>query len=178
MEHNREKVEKLGAKALLFACPTCYCTWNEYYNTSLDLYHSTQFIEKMIDESAVHLGRIDATVTYHDPCDLGRNRGIYDAPRHILNSIPGLKLVEMETNRAKSTCCGGGGNLEMADPSLSGSVAQKKLEEIQRTGADMVVTSCQQCVRTITSRARRQKLDLRVCDITELVLQAMKNSIQ
>ena len=170
MEHNIEKVEKLGARGLIFTCPTCYCTWNEYHNKGLDLYHSTQFIEKLIDESAVHLGRIDATITYHDPCDLGRNGGIYDAPRHILNSIPGLKLVEMETSRAKSTCCGGGGNLEMADPSLSGSVAQKRLEEIQRTGADIVVTSCQQCVRTITSRARRQKLDLRVCDITELVL--------
>ena len=112
-------------------------------------------------------------VTYHDPCDLGRNSGVYDAPRNILRSVPGLTFVELEKNQAESICCGGGGNLEMADANLSGTVAQKKIEEIQRTGARTVVTSCQQCVRTIKSRARRQKIDLNVMDITELVLQAM-----
>ena len=61
----------------------------------------------------------------------------------------------------------------MADANLSGTVAQKKIEEIQRTGAKTVVTSCQQCVRTIKSRVRRQKMDLNVMDITELVLKAM-----
>jgi heterodisulfide reductase subunit D len=68
---------------------------------------------------------------------------------------------------------GGGGNVEMADPNLSGAVAQKKLEEIRRTGAHTVVTSCQQCVRTIKGRARRQKMDLLVMDVTEIVLQAI-----
>jgi heterodisulfide reductase subunit D len=70
-------------------------------------------------------------------------------------------------------CCGGGGNVEMADADLSGSVAHKKIAEIQRTGAKIVVTSCQQCVRTIKARVRRQKVDLNVVDITELVLKAM-----
>jgi heterodisulfide reductase subunit D len=82
--------------------------------------------------------------------------------------------VELENNRAKSVCCGGGGNVEMADSNLSGGVAQKKLEEVRGTGADVVVTSCQQCVRTIKGRARRQKMDLRVMDITEIVLQAIE----
>ena len=81
----------------------------------------------------------------------------------------------MENNRAKSVCCGGGGNLEMTDAGLSGIVAQKKIEEIQRTGAGTVVTSCQQCVRTIKGRVRREKIDLNVMDITELVLKAMTN---
>jgi heterodisulfide reductase subunit D len=113
------------------------------------------------------------TVTYHDPCDLGRNGGVYDAPRQVLKAIPGLTLVELENNRAQSVCCGGGGNVEMADADLSGSVAEKKIAEIQRTGAKTVVTSCQQCVRTIKARVRRQKADLNVVDITELVLKAM-----
>jgi heterodisulfide reductase subunit D len=139
----------------------------------LELFHSTQFLEKLVGDGTIPLKEIKMTVTYHDPCDLGRNSGVYDAPRNILKSIPGLTFVELEKNSAQSICCGGGGNLEMADPNLSGTVAQKKIEQIQKTGAKTVVTSCQQCVRTIKSKARTQKIDLDVLDITELVLQAM-----
>jgi heterodisulfide reductase subunit D len=173
IEHNLEKVHALGARDVVFSCPSCYRTWKEYYSTDLNLLHSTQFLEKMITEGAIPLREMKMTVTYHDPCDLGRNGGVFEAPRRILRAIPGLTMVELESNRAKSICCGGGGNVEMADPNLSGAVAQKKLEEIRRTGANVVVTSCQQCVRTIKGRARRQKMDLLVMDVTQLVLQAM-----
>jgi heterodisulfide reductase subunit D len=128
----------------------------------------------LIEDGALILTDVNTTVTYHDPCDLGRNAGVYDEPRQLLKSIPGLTLVELEKNRDQSVCCGGGGNLEIADSTLSGTMAQKKIEEIQQTGATTVVTSCQQCVRTIKSRVRRQKADLNVLDITELVVRAMK----
>ena len=172
-EHNLKKVKDLGAKTVVFSCPTCQRTWREFYRAEVELLHTTQLVEKMIREGAIPLRRMEMTVTYHDPCDLGRNGGIFEAPRQILNSIPGITLVELENNRAKSICCGGGGNVEMVAPHLSSAVAQKKLEEIQRTGVTTVVTSCQQCVRTIKGQARRQKLDLQVMDIMELVLQAI-----
>jgi heterodisulfide reductase subunit D len=156
MEHNLEKVKALGAKKVVFSCPSCHRTWKEHYDTDLELFHSTQLIERLIDDGAIPLREVNSTVTYHDPCDLGRKGGVYDAPRKILKAIPGLTLVELENNRAQSVCCGGGGNLEMADPRLSETVAGKKIEEIQRTGAKTVVTSCQQCVRTIKARVRRQ----------------------
>ena len=175
MEHNLDRVKELGANTVIFSCPSCYRTWKEYYDTDLELFHDTQFIERMIKDGTIRFGEVSTNVTYHDPCDLGRNGGVFDAPRGILKSIPGLTLVELENNRAQSVCCGGGGNLEMADDGLSGTVAQKKIEEIQRTGAKTVVTSCQQCVRTIKGRVRRQKVDLDVVDITELVLKAMAN---
>jgi heterodisulfide reductase subunit D len=173
IEHNLDKVNALGAKTVVFSCPSCYRTWREFYHTDVELLHDTQFLERMITDGTIHLGELKTTVTYHDPCDLGRNGGVYDAPRRVLKAIPGLTLVELENNRAQSVCCGGGGNVEMADADLSGSVAQKKIAEIQRTGAKTVVTSCQQCVRTIKARVRRQKVDLDVVDITELVLKAM-----
>lgn len=174
-EHNLEKLRELGAKTVVFSCPSCYRTWQEHYETDVDLFHSTQLIEKLIEDGALRLGEVQATVTYHDPCDLGRNGGVYDAPRKLLKSIPGLTLVELENNRAQSVCCGGGGNLEMVDSGLTGSIARKKIEEIKRTGAETVVTSCQQCIRTIKGWARRQKADLNVCEITELVLRAISN---
>ena len=173
IRHNLDRVKALGAGEVVFSCPTCYCTWKEYYNSDLTLYHSTEFLDKMIGEGRLVLKETTATVTYHDPCDLGRKSGVFDAPRRILKAVPGLKLVELENNRLKSVCCGGGGNVEMVDPDLSGAVARKKLEEIQRTGANIMVTSCQQCIRTIKGKARKEKLDLEVVDITELVLKAM-----
>jgi heterodisulfide reductase subunit D len=171
--HNLEKVKALGTKKVVFTCPSCQQTWKEFYNTDLELLHATQLIEKLIQDGAIGFKEMHATVTYHDPCDLGRQGGVFEAPRRILRAIPGLEFVELENNRATSVCCGGGGNVEMADADLSGTVAQKKIEEIERTGADTVVTSCQQCVRTIKSRARRQKRNIHVMDITDLVLQAM-----
>jgi heterodisulfide reductase subunit D len=173
-EHNLEKVEALGAGQVVFTCPSCYQTWKENYDTDLGLYHSTQFIEHLIEDGALSLNEMDTTVTYHDPCDLGRQGGVYESPRNILRAIPGLTLIELEESRAKSVCCGGGGNLEMADADLSGIVAQKKIEEIQKTGAKTVITSCQQCVRTIKAGVRRQKIDLDVVDMTEFVLKAIK----
>jgi heterodisulfide reductase subunit D len=99
--------------------------------------------------------------------------GIFEEPRQVLKSIPGLKLVEMAYNRQLSMCCGGGGNVEMVNPELSAKVAEMKLRAIADTKADMVVSSCQQCLRTIATKARRDKVNLAVKDLTELVFEAM-----
>ena len=112
-------------------------------------------------------------VTYHDPCDLGRASGVYEAPREILQAIPGVELVEMEGNREQCKCCGGGGDLEMVRPDLSAAMAQAKIEEIKATGADMVITACQQCIRTILTTARKKKIPIAAMDITEFVLKNM-----
>jgi len=174
VEHNQEKVQHVGAGSVVFACPSCYHTWKEKYKTNAELLHSTQFMERLINEGNITFKNgFHRTVTYHDPCDLGRNSGIYDAPRNILKQIPGLDLIELENNRQLSVCCGGGGDLEMIDPELSAAIAQRKIEEIQRTGAEEVITSCQQCIRTISGFARKHKIKLKVKDITEVVLEAM-----
>ena len=174
VEHNQEKVKEIGAESVVFACPSCYHTWKEKYKTNGELFHSTQFMEKLIDEGKITFkNAFNKTVTYHDPCDLGRNSGVYDPPRNILKKIPGLKLVEMANNRQLCICCGGGGDLEMIDPELSAAIAERKIQEIQETGAEVVVTSCQQCIRTISGYARKKEIDLKVMDVTEVVLEAM-----
>ena len=174
VEHNEKKIMEIGADRVVFACPSCYHTWKEKYNTGAELLHSTQFMERLISEGKITFDNgSNRTVTYHDPCDLGRNSKVFDPPRNILKQIPGLNLVELENNRQLSVCCGGGGDLEMIDPDLSAAIAQRKIEEIQRTGAEEVVTSCQQCIRTISGYARKHKIKLKVKDITEVVLEAM-----
>ncbi len=173
MQHNLEKVKGKGAEQAVFACPSCYHTWKERTNTDIEIFHSTQFIKKLIDEGKISFKGKITKVTYHDPCDLGRASGVYEAPREILRAIPGVELVEMEGNREQCKCCGGGGNLEMVRPDLSAAIAQAKIEEIKATGAEMVITSCQQCVRTIQANARRKKIPIVVMDITEFVLKNM-----
>lgn len=173
--HNVEKVQSLGAENVAFSCPSCYRMWREHYPDDFNLLHTTQLIEQLIDKEALSFNELPWSVTYHDPCDLGRNGGEYDAPRKILGAIPGLTLIEMEDNRAGSVCCGGGGNLEMTDPALSGSLSKRRIEDIRKTGAEKVVTACQQCVRTLKSQTRREKLDLEVMDITTVVARALSN---
>ena len=173
MDHNKQKVEEVGAKKIIFTCPSCYHTWRSLYQPEVALLSSSELLEQMILDKRIPLKEIAATVTYHDPCDLGRNSGVFDAPRAVLEAIPGIRLVELPANRELSTCCGGGGNLEMVDPELAGRVARMKIDEILKTGADMVVSSCQQCLRTISTRARRDKINLVVRDLTDLVWEAM-----
>ena len=173
--HNVEKVRALGAEEIVFSCPSCLRMWREHYPNDFRLFHTTQLMERLMDENALPFNAAPQRVTYHDPCDLGRNGGEYEAPRKILKAIPGLELVEMENIRAASVCCGGGGNLEMTDPELSQRLARRKISEIRKTGAGTVVTACQQCVRTLNGFVRREKLDMEVMDISTVVARALSN---
>ncbi len=174
-EHNLKKVADVGAKKVVFTCPSCFHTWKHQYNTNVELVHASQFINELIKTGKIKLKKeIKVRTTYHDPCDLGRNTGVYEEPREVIKAIPGIDFVELPTNRKFSICCGGGGNVEMTDADLSAQVAQMKLDAIQSVGAEMVVTACQQCVRTMATRAKRTKTELAVKDLTELVVEAME----
>ena len=127
-----------------------------------------------IIRDGVKMRDLDLKVTYHDPCDLGRGLGIYDEPREIIRAIPGIRFIELPDNRERCLCCGGGGNLEMIDPDLSSEIAKEKIRQIESTGADMVISSCQQCVRTMTTFVRRNRLSLKVMDISQLLSMALK----
>jgi heterodisulfide reductase subunit D len=175
IQHNLQMLKEKGVKRVVFACPSCYHTWMEEYKSDVEIFHSTQFIKKLIDEGKIAFKEKKIKVTYHDPCDLGRASGVYEAPREILRAIPGVELVEMAENREQCKCCGGGGNLEMVDPELSAALAQEKINQIQATGADTVITACQQCVRTILTTARRKEIPINAMDITEFVLKTMKS---
>jgi len=172
--HNLKKVAEVGAKKIVFTCPSCLHTWKHFYNTDVELLHASELMAELIQSGQLTLKNpVHVKATYHDPCDLGRNTGVYEAPRQVIQAIPGLDFVELPMNRKFSICCGGGGNVEMTDPELSAQVAQAKLDAIRDVGAEMVVTACQQCVRTMATRARRQKIDMDVKDLTELVVEAM-----
>lgn len=173
--NNIEKARELGVETLVVSCPSCYHIWKHEYPRILgaplgfQVIHATELVTDLLSKGRIRLGSFEEKVTYHDPCDLGRNCGIYDQPREILMSIPGLELVEMEDSREMSLCCGGGGDVEMADADLTSAVARRRLAQAEATGADYLVSACQQCKRTLATAARRSKVRIRVLDILELV---------
>jgi len=179
MELNVEDVTASGAEYLVTTCPSCYHMWKNVYPEyvpnmpPVKIKHATQLLAELVKEGVFQFNETNCTVTYHDSCDLGRKSGIYDEPREILSAIPGVKLAEMKYNRVKSFCCGGGGNLEMNDPALSGKVAQQRVEQAKNVNADIIVTSCQQCKRTLTGGVRQIRARIKVMDLSEFIMNSV-----
>jgi Fe-S oxidoreductase len=138
-----------------------------------DVFHSTQLLADLIEQKSIEFGSIENRVTYHDPCDLGRNSGIYDEPRFVLEHIPGVQLTEMIDHRERALCCGGGGGVEIVEPALTAAIARRRLRQAEDTGASTLVSACQQCKRTLSSAAREMESSMRVQDLTELVWTAI-----
>ena len=139
--------------------------------------HSTQLLRDLIRSGRLRWsGGLDGKVTYHDPCFLGRWNEEYDAPRAVLRSIPGLKLVEMTRNRRSSLCCGGGGGNFYTD-SLGGgedSPARIRVREAHATGASVLATACPTCLTMLDDAAKAEDLGdrLAVKDVVEIVGEA------
>jgi heterodisulfide reductase subunit D len=175
VQHNVEVVRKTGAKRLVAACPSCYHTWKDEYPHILgeplgfEVLHSTELLEEIVGAAKLELLPLEEKVTYHDPCDLGRTSGIYDAPRNVIRAIPGVTFVEMKDHREYSLCCGGGGDVEMADKDLSAAVADSRVAQAAETEAKYLLSACQQCTRTLAGAARRNKVRVRVMDVAQLV---------
>ncbi|MEE8397514.1 MAG: (Fe-S)-binding protein [Desulfobacterales bacterium] len=173
IDHNLSAVQDKGASQVVFACPGCYYMWQNHYPRGPEICHSTEFLLDLIEKQRLKMKAVPLRVTYHDPCDLGRASQVFEAPRKIIRSIPGVTLIELERNREACLCCGGGGNMEMIDADLMANIAEKKVDDIIATGAEAVVTACQQCVRTMTGHVRKNKLPIEVMDITALVHRAL-----
>ena len=176
---NVQRVTDTGAKRLITTCPSCYRAWREFYpqllgeEPDVEVLHATQWLaEADLPLKPLEDGR---KVTYHDPCDLGRGSAIYDAPRQFLSTIEGITLVEMPQNRGEALCCGGGGNMESLAPPTSQSVAQMRVEQAVGTGADLLVTACPQCERTLLG-ARTRSTRIAVMDIVELAWRSVAGS--
>lgn len=178
IKHNVDKIKELGIHTLVASCASCYHVWKhdsqeELSGYDLEILHTTEYLARLITEGRIPLNELDEVVTYHDPCDLGRNSGVYNAPREIIKGIPGVKFVELQHHHEHSLCCGGGGNLQSVDAEVAAKIARLRAEEIKATGATIVVSACQQCEQMLSSAIREGKLPVRVLDVSQLILEAM-----
>ncbi len=174
--HNRERLRSLGARTVVFNCPSCFHMWkHEYGLEGIELLHHTEYLARLIAQGRLTLGKIEDIVTYHDPCDLGRNSGVYEAPRDVLKSIPGLAVVEMLHNREEALCCGGGGDFEMLAPAMTRKIATRLVQEAVNADARRLVVACPQCKRVEMSGVEALKSNIRVTDLAELILESLRS---
>jgi Fe-S oxidoreductase len=117
--------------------------------------------------------------TYHDPCYLGRHNLLYDAPREVLDAIPGLTRVEMERSRDRSFCCGGGGLMLFYEPIEDQRMGQVRVRMAEEAGATVIVTGCPFCLVNLEDGVKTSGLEgkMEVIDLTELVARQIKGQM-
>jgi heterodisulfide reductase subunit D len=179
VRHNVSEVRQIGAQRVVTTCPACYHMWRHFYpdilgeDLDVEVIHSTQLLAELLDEGRLKLKAMPRRTTYHDPCDLGRKNDLYDAPRRVLEAVPELAYEEMSDNRQDALCCGGGGNVETFNPDLVGELSQRRLKQALDTEAQVIVSACPQCERTLTAEARRENARVKVMDLVEFVWRAL-----
>ena len=182
-ESTIEAWRNAGVKTVITPCSDGYYTFKHLYpevGSNFEVLHMVEFIDRLIKEGKIKFTRsVPLTVTYHDPCHLGRRdhvyvpgeaiMGIYDAPRDIIKSIPGVELIEMERIKEYAWCCGAGGGVKEAYPDFNAFTARERVEEARSTGAEALVTACPWCERNFLDAISTNGDKMKVYDIVELV---------
>ena len=176
---NIETFKNYNVKKIITHCPHCFNTFkNEYPEFGLKdvgVLHHTEILWELIKEGKLTMTKeVKEHITYHDSCYLGRHNGQYDAPRNILNKIPGLKYTEMENSREKGTCCGGGG-AQLWYEAPGKQVNVMRLSEIKDSGAKTAATACPFCTIMLETARTLDKSEEPpvVQDISEIVAKAV-----
>ena len=175
-EHNIEKLHQLKVKKLVTNCAGCYRVFKNEYpkllggDIGIEVLHFSQYLPQLIDSGQLKLKKEkEITITYHDPCEIGRHCGIYDEPRYVLSSLPGVNLIEMPNNRNNSSCRGGGGMLKATFPDISKGIAASRINEAINTGASGIVSACVACRLQISEAVKAGNQNIGVHDIAEFV---------
>ena len=176
-EKNMNTFSELGVKKIITLSPHSYNAFKNLYPDKLKVFHYTQILSNLIKEQRLTLKRYPAKVTYHDPCLLGRHNEEYQAPRDILNAIPGIELLEMEKHRENAFCCGGGSGNFYIDSFGGGkySPARIRIREAYQTGANILAVACPTCMTMLSDAIRSEGLEkeLIIKDISEIVRESL-----
>lgn len=168
-----------GVQKILVSSPHCYYTFkNEYpkLGGNFEVIHFIQYLSGLIEQLKVKFSkRLNKRVTYQDPCYLGRHSGIYEEPRRVLTSIPGLDLVEMRDSREESLCCGGGGGRIWMETKKEERFSDIRLSQAIETGAEVLVVACPYCLLnfedSLLTLDKSNAIEIK--DISELVRETL-----
>ena len=170
-----------GVKKIIVNSPHCYHTFkNEYpeFMVHFEVVHITQLLLELVKEGKLQFKKeYNKKVTYHDPCYLGRHNGIFDEPRELLKSIPGLELVEMPDSREDGLCCGGGGGRIWMETVKGERFSDIRVEQAVDVGAQVLATCCPYCIANfedskLTVGGRCEGLEIK--DITEIIQEVIE----
>lgn len=175
---NVETMNRYAVKKVVTACPHCFnILKNEYkdFGGSYEVVHHSQYISRMIREGKLKpTTGLDAKVTFHDSCYLGRWNNVYDQPRAVLEAVPGIQLVEMKQHRDQSMCCGAGGGRMWMEETVGKRVNVTRTEQALETGASVIAAACPFCMTMMSDgvKSKDKQASVRVMDLAELMDQA------
>lgn len=167
MRYNTDLFRKHNIRVLVTSCPICLKVFKEDYNLEgIEVLHHSEYIARLIASGRLALHHTDDTFTYHDPCELGRGGGIYEAPRSVIESVG--RLLEADHNRRDALCCGSSLANTVINDASQLRIATAVTEELDKTGAQTIVTACPLCKKALSRSATH-----RVRDLSEVVARAI-----
>jgi Fe-S oxidoreductase len=168
---------RLGVKQIVTSCAECYSTFKLRYpevaHLDAEVIHTTELFNRLMQEKRLRLKENKSTVTYHDPCHLGRYCNLYEVPRRVIQSVPGIELVEMERNRMDAWCCGAGGGVSVGKREYALTTARERLEEALSCGAEVLITSCPNCIQILRDAGTEVTASIAVQDIATFIHQSL-----
>ncbi len=172
-DHNTEAIQKSGASRIVTSDPHAYNALKNDYTGLPPVEHISETLAAQVRKGAVRFKPVEdreAVYVYHDPCYLGRHNGLYDAPRMVLDAIPGLKRVEMQRSRDRSFCCGGGGLMLFCEHKEEERVGVLRARMAAECGANTIVTACPYCMVNLEDAIKVAGLEgkMSVIDLAEL----------
>lgn len=181
-KENIEFLKNKGVQKIFSLTPHGFNAFkNEYprWGADFEVLHYTQLLRQLYEGGKIKPAKdLKARITYHDPCFLGRHNGEYDAPRELLEAVPGVELVEMEMNRENAFCCGGGGGNFFTDILGSGSKspARIRVRQALETGAQILAVACPNCARMLEDAVKIEELEDRIAvkDISEILAESLQ----
>jgi Fe-S oxidoreductase len=179
-QQNIETMKGYGVKRIVTNCPHCLNVLkNEYPQLGghYEVVHGDELVARLLEERRIRLTEpIKRSITFHDPCYLGRYNGVYDAPREILAAIPGLDLRELERSKERGLCCGAGGGRMWMEEKLGSRINQTRMREIADSGAESVGVSCPFCMVMIGNAREEIGVPVEPFDVLELARKALRTS--
>ena len=166
-----------GNKKIVVTCPHCFTTIGRDYAQSgfeLTMIHHTQLLNQLVREKKlIPVNKATTSLTYHDPCYLGRHNEIYQPPRELLNAT-GVKVTEMPRNQERSFCCGAGGGRMWMEEKIGERINLSRVDEAIATGVDEVAVACPFCRVMVTDGMTARESDVEVLDVAQALLRAVK----
>ena len=161
----KKNLKDFNNETILTSCAGCYKTFKNDYE-GLDVIHISQLLEQLINENKLNLNKSDIDVTYHDSCHLGRHCEEFESSRNVITSVANLK--ELKSNRENTICCGAGGGVKSAFPEISKEISQLKVDEIEETNAELLISACPFCKLNLKDIS-----PIEVLDITEFLVRCL-----